>query len=148
MWNLAQSSEPEGPKSGAKENKKQKEQRGLYLQVGGQRAQGGGHLGQPQLGAIHRQHDAVLLAVTLRRARGRSARLRRSDVGTARQQNAPEDEALHPQLAASSGEPTGIHPHLRAAPTGRPGALRHRAPDLRQWGERWGCSRGREGIVG
>jgi len=100
MWHKLPSWRKAAAEEGGPEKALQKEERGLYLQVSCERAQVGRDLRKPQLGAIHREHDAILLAVALGRARGRSALLRRHHLGAGRggQQDAPEEELVHPRL--------------------------------------------------
>lgn len=109
----------------------QEKQPGLYLQVSGERAQVGWDLRKPQLGAIHREHDAILLAVALGRAGGHSPRLHRQRLaaGTARQDNAPQEERAHPHPQPSAAGPG--HAAGTGSPAGpgvgrmRPGKGRH-----------------------
>lgn len=108
--------------------KKKKEQQGLYLQVSGERVEVGRDLRKPQLGAIHREHDAILLAVALGRAGGSSTWLHRQRLaaGTGRQENSPEEDEeeeeekrAHPR----PGRPPAAGPWHRAG-TGSPAGPR------------------------
>lgn len=106
----------------------QKKQRGLYLQVSGERAQAGGHLRKPQLGAVHRERDAVLFAVALRRAGGSSTWLHRQRLaaGTGEQENGPEEEeSAHPGPGRRRSAPGSRHAAGTGSPAG-PGVLRMR----------------------
>lgn len=97
---------------------------GLYLQVRREGAEAGGHLRQPQLGAIHREHDPILLAVALGWARGRRTWLRshRLEAGRGGQEDTPE-ELLHPQRAAAVGSVRGAAGSPRPRAGLHPGEL-------------------------
>lgn len=99
MWHKLPSRRKAAAVEGVQGKALQKQQQGLYLQVSGERAQVGRDLRKPQLGAIHREHDAVLLAVALGRAGGRSTWLPRHSpaAGRGRQENAPEEERVYPR---------------------------------------------------
>lgn len=130
---MAQTSKPEESRSCRRGPGEalQKKQPGLYLQVSGERAQVRWDLRKPQLGAIHREHDAILLAVALGRAGGRSTWLHRHSLaaGTARQDNAPEEQRAHPRPSAAA--PGAGHAAGTGSPAGpgvgrmQPGKGRH-----------------------